>query len=111
MSNSRAEATRAAWLDTMARYRHDPDGPGGDRMWSPRLDAASPDELRAIQDVKIAAVAPFLYENSPFYRRRFDRLGLASSIDCEYLARIGCADRLDAWRELCEAAKLQGATR
>ena len=77
MTNSRAEATRAAWLDTMERTRYDAAAPGGTRLWSPRLDAASADELRAIQDEKIAAVAPFLYENSPFYRRRFDRLGLA----------------------------------
>jgi phenylacetate-CoA ligase len=75
--NSRAEATRLAWLETIERHRHDRDRPGAERMWSPRLDAASQDELRAIQDDKIAAVAPFLYENSPFYRRRFDRLGLA----------------------------------
>jgi phenylacetate-CoA ligase len=77
VSNTRAEATRAAWLDTMARHRHDEHRAGGERMWSPRLDAAGADELRAIQDDKIAAVAPFLYENAPFYRRRFDRLGLA----------------------------------
>jgi phenylacetate-CoA ligase len=73
----RAEATRAAWLEAIERYRHDRDAPGSDRYWSPRLDTASRDEIRAIQDDKVAAVAPFLYENSPFYRRRFDRLGLA----------------------------------
>src|SRR5262249_58169005 len=45
-------------------------------MWSPRLDAASRDELAAIQSEKLRAAVPFLYENSPFYRRRFERLGL-----------------------------------
>jgi phenylacetate-CoA ligase len=46
-------------------------------MWSPRLDAASRDELIAIQNEKLRAAIPFLYENSPFYRGRFDRLGLS----------------------------------
>ena len=72
----RAEATRRAWLATIERHRHDRDAPGSADYWSPRLDTASRDEIRAIQDDKIAAVAPFLYENSDFYRRRFDRLGL-----------------------------------
>lgn len=76
---TRADGTRAAWLETLARHRHDRDRPGAEAYWSPRLDTASRDELRAIQDDKIAAVAPFLYENSDFYRRRFDRLGLVPS--------------------------------
>ena len=77
MAASRAEATRARWLDVLATYKR----PGGDPdprgMWCPRLDAASRDEIRAIQNAKLAALTPFLYENSDFYRRRFDRLGLA----------------------------------
>jgi phenylacetate-CoA ligase len=75
----RAEATRRAWLETIERHRHDRDRPGSARYWSPTLDTASRDELRAIQDAKVAAVTPFLYENSAFYRRRFDRIGLLPS--------------------------------
>ena len=73
---SRADATRARWLETLERYREDRDKPGSEAYWSPHLDTASRDELRAIQDAKLAAVVPFLYENSAFYRRRFERLGL-----------------------------------
>ncbi len=76
MSNDRAERTRARWLETLARYKRDPDRPGSADYWSPSLDCASRDELRAIQNAKLAALTPFLYENSAFYRRRFDRLGL-----------------------------------
>ena len=72
----RAAATRQAWLEAVERHRHDRDAPGSADYWSPSLDTASRDELRAIQDDKIRAVAPFLYENSDFYRRRFDGLGL-----------------------------------
>jgi phenylacetate-CoA ligase len=76
MSDDRAATTRARWLETLAIYRRDPDWPGSADYWSPSLDCASRDELRAIQDAKLAALTPFLYENSAFYRRRFDRLGL-----------------------------------
>jgi phenylacetate-CoA ligase len=76
MSEDRAERTRAAWLATLERYKRDPDGPASADYWSPSLDCASRDELVAIQNAKLAALTPFLYENSAFYRRRFDRLGL-----------------------------------
>jgi len=75
----RAAATRQTWLDTLERYRFDRDAPGSDRFWSPRLDTAPRDEILDIQQEKLAALTPFLYENSPFYRRRFDRLGLVPS--------------------------------
>jgi len=77
--SDRAEATRRTWLETLERLRSDPDRPGSERFWSPRLDTAPPDELRAVQETRLAAAVPFLYENSPFYRRRFDRLGLIPS--------------------------------
>ncbi len=73
----RAAQTRTAWLATLEKFKHDPDQPANGEMWSPRLDGASRDELTAIQNEKLAAVTPFLYENSRFYRQRFDGLGLA----------------------------------
>jgi phenylacetate-CoA ligase len=71
---SRADQTRTAWLTTLEQFRYD--RPASADMWSPRLDAASRDELAAIQTEKLRAAVPFLYENSPFYRRRFERHGL-----------------------------------
>ena len=62
----RAGATRQAWLETIERHRDDRDAPGSADYWSPRLDTASRDEIRAIQDDKIAAVAPFLYRRAIF---------------------------------------------
>jgi phenylacetate-CoA ligase len=77
MAETRADRTRTTWLATIEKYRRDIDRPASASMWSPSLDAASRDELIAIQNARLAAVAPFLYENSPFYRRRFDKLDLA----------------------------------
>ncbi|NQV58487.1 MAG: AMP-binding protein [Alphaproteobacteria bacterium] len=75
--SGRAEKTRIQWLATLAKFKDDPDQAANSAMWSPRLDGASRDELTAIQNEKLAVVTPFLYENSDFYRLRFDRLGMA----------------------------------
>jgi phenylacetate-CoA ligase len=77
MKTDRREATRRVWLETLDKYMQNPDAAGSADYWSPKLDTASRDELTAIQNAKISAVTPFLYENSGFYRRRFDSLGLA----------------------------------
>ena len=75
--SGRAEKTRANCLAIQARFKDDPDQAANSAMWSPSLDGASRDELTAIQNEKLAVMTPFLYENSLFYRERFDRLGLA----------------------------------
>jgi phenylacetate-CoA ligase len=79
MADGRADSTRETWLATLDKFRHDRDRAANAEMWSPRLDAASRDELTAFQNEKLRAAVPFLYENSPFYRRRFENLGLLPS--------------------------------
>ncbi|WP_127104616.1 phenylacetate--CoA ligase family protein [Pararhodobacter zhoushanensis] len=73
---NRAEETRRAWHGVLEKYLEDRSTPLNAQYWSP-MDTWSRDQIRAVQDEKIASVAPFLYENSDFYRRRFDGLGLA----------------------------------
>lgn len=73
----RVEKARRHWLDTLERYRDAPDGPDGESLWSRRLDGASRDELTAIQTEKLLAAVPYVYEHIPFYRRKFDRIGLS----------------------------------
>lgn len=75
----RRQRTRQHWLETLARHRHDFSGPVCRAYWSRRLDTASRDELTAIQNDKLRALTPFLFENSAFYRRRFERLGMLPS--------------------------------
>jgi len=75
----RADETRARWLATLAEFRRDFATPTNARHWSASLETCSRDELVAIQNAKLAALTPFLYENSGFYRRRFERLGLLPS--------------------------------
>ncbi|MBO31926.1 MAG: CoF synthetase [Rhodospirillaceae bacterium] len=90
MGGDRKEQTRATWLETIERHKRDSNAPGSDDYWSPSLDCVSRDELVAIQNDKLQALTPFLYENSEFYRRRFDRLDLAPT-------DIQSIDNLNNW--------------
>ena len=90
MAKDRKDATRAKWLETLQEYRRDFEGPGSDEYWSPSLDCASRDELRTIQDAKLKVLTPFLYENSDFYKRRFDTLGLSPD-------DVDTVDKLTQW--------------
>ncbi|WP_461477023.1 phenylacetate--CoA ligase family protein [Pararhodobacter aggregans] len=76
--SSRAAETRQAWKAVLEKYYEDRSAPLSAQYWSEK-DTWSRDQIRAVQDEKLAAVAPFLYENSDFYRRRFDSLGVAPS--------------------------------
>jgi phenylacetate-CoA ligase len=102
MSNERADKSRELWLATLDKFRRDRDRAATLEMWSPSLDAASRDELAAIQNEKLRAAVPFLYENSPFYRRRFERLGLLPS-------DIRSIDDLEKWPVVDKAEMMADA--
>jgi phenylacetate-CoA ligase len=104
MADARAETTRDNWLATLDKFRHDRDRPANHEMWSPRLDGASRDQLIAIQNEKLRAVVPFLYENSPFYRRRFDKLGLLPS-DIRSVDDLGKWPVIDKAEMMADAAE------
>jgi phenylacetate-CoA ligase len=74
--HDRAAATRRAWMEVLDRYWLDRTAPATQTCWSPTVETIGADQLRAIQDAKVAAVVPFLYENSAFYRDKFDTLRL-----------------------------------
>jgi phenylacetate-CoA ligase len=68
---------RDEWLAMVDRHRLAPTAPDDERYWSRRLETASRDELRSIQDEKLAVAVRYAYECIPFYRRKLDRLGMA----------------------------------
>ncbi|MGH9030993.1 MAG: phenylacetate--CoA ligase family protein [Acidimicrobiia bacterium] len=70
-------AIREEWLAAVTRHRHAPAQPDDDRYWSRRLETASRDELRAVQDDKLAIAVRYAHEHIPYYRRRLDGLGAA----------------------------------
>ena len=100
--NDRKARTRTVWLETLEKYRRDFEAPADERYWSPSLDAASRDALTAIQNEKLAAVTPYLYENSAFYRARFDRFGLAPT-------DIASAEDLPKWPVVDKSEMMEDA--
>lgn len=99
----RADATRAAWKSVLEKHHEDRGIAEGADHWSAK-DTWSRDQIRAVQNEKIAAVAPFLYENSDFYRRRFDRLGVAPS-------DVRCTESLIAnWPVVTKSEMMADAT-
>ena len=97
------DRTRQAWLRTLDRHRRNVDAPANDGYWSPALETCSRDELIAIQNDKLKALTPFLYENSAFYRRRFDRLGLAPT-------DIRTVEDLEKWPVVDKSEMMEDAT-
>ena len=53
MAIGKAETTRVRWLETLEKFKRDPDEPGSSEYWSPSLDCASRDELIEIQNAKL----------------------------------------------------------
>jgi phenylacetate-CoA ligase len=45
--------------------------PGSAKYWAPDFETASRSAIRAIQDEKLNAMLPYLYEHSGFYRAKF----------------------------------------
>ena len=70
------DSIRNAWLGTIVRFQQDLERPGSADAWSPALDFASADEIRSIQSEKLVVAVRFVYECIPFYRRKFDAIGL-----------------------------------
>ena len=70
------EAIREQWLATVVECQRDAERPASDEAWSPALDFASADELRALQSKKLVVAVRFAYECIPFYRRKFAAIGL-----------------------------------
>jgi len=63
--------TRERWLGVLREYLGKNEGPASDRIWAPALETASRGNISDIQNEKLAALIPHLYENSGFYRARF----------------------------------------
>ena len=53
-SRARQRETHARWLGTSSKSRHDFAAPAHQRHWSPPLETCSRDELRSIQNDKLA---------------------------------------------------------
>lgn len=59
-------------------------------------------------DQSFTATTAVHVANALLEAETFESLGTAGPVDLDYLERIGCADRLDTWREICGVTWPQG---
>jgi len=67
---------RDEWIAMMQKYRFSPERADNERFWCAKLDTASREELRFIQSEKLRVAVRYAYECIPFYRRKYDAVGL-----------------------------------
>lgn len=64
--------SRERWIAVLRKYQSGTEEPGSKCYWAPEYETASRKRIRDIQEEKLAAMLPYLYEHSAFYRARFD---------------------------------------
>jgi phenylacetate-CoA ligase len=67
---------RKNWINTILKWKLNPDQPATDTIWSPELEASSRDRLREIQSEKLVHAVRYMYEFSSFYRKKLDEEGI-----------------------------------
>src|SRR5215469_18421422 len=63
-------SARERWLAVLERFSSGLDVPQSTRIWAPALESATRTRIVEIQEEKLRALVPFLYEESAFYRQR-----------------------------------------
>ncbi|ADO68588.1 Phenylacetate-CoA ligase [Stigmatella aurantiaca DW4/3-1] len=82
----------------MRKHVHDWNTPANAKIWSPSLEALPREQLRRIQDEKVAGAYTYLWHRSTFYRQKFEQAGLGpdSVRSVEDLPRVPVTLR-DEW--------------
>jgi phenylacetate-CoA ligase len=63
-------SARERWLSILAKFARDMREPATRHFWAPQFECATRERLADIQNEKLAAMLPYLYEHSAFYRAK-----------------------------------------
>ena len=63
--------SRERWIAVLEKFARAMREPATKRHWAPQFECASRERIRDIQNEKLAAMIPYLYEHSAFYRAKF----------------------------------------
>src|SRR5271163_4359099 len=63
--------SRERWLALLVEYMGGTEEPASKKYWAPQFETASRARIREIQEEKLRAMLPYLYDHSPFYREKF----------------------------------------
>ncbi len=64
------------WLDTIRKWKLDPNEPATDEYWAPKLETISRDELESIQGEKLVKAVAYMFDRSGLFRHKCEELGL-----------------------------------
>jgi phenylacetate-CoA ligase len=68
--------TRSEWSETVNSFIYNKFKPGNDKFWDPKIETMPRKDLQELRDKKFRTVVSYLYDNSPYYKRKFDSLKL-----------------------------------
>jgi len=71
--------SREEWSRIINEYIFNKFGPGVGKYWDPKIETMPRKELEEVRNKKFRAMVSYLYENSPYYHRKFDELNLKPS--------------------------------
>ena len=63
--------SRERWLSLLVQYIGGQEEPASKKYWTPQFECAPRARIRDIQEEKLRAMLPYLYEHSAFYRKKF----------------------------------------
>jgi phenylacetate-CoA ligase len=64
--------TRAEWSATINSYISNKFSPGSEKFWDPKIETMPRERLEEVRDKKFRTMVSYLYDNSPYYHRKFD---------------------------------------
>ncbi|MFI5305335.1 MAG: phenylacetate--CoA ligase family protein [Nitrospiria bacterium] len=69
-------AIHKKWLETVLKYKLNPENPVNASVWSPELEQIPRNKIKEIQSEKLGVAFNYLFEHSPFYKDKFKKAGL-----------------------------------
>src|SRR5271167_1750424 len=71
VTRTRRLDSRERWLALLVQYMGGTEEPASKKYWAPQFETAPRERIRQIQEEKLRAMLPYLYEHSAFYREKF----------------------------------------
>lgn len=72
----RSMVTRSEWSETINSFIHNKFAPSGAKYWDQKIETMPRKELGELRNKKFRTMVSYLYDNSPYYHRKFASLKL-----------------------------------
>lgn len=72
--------SQAEWSRVIGEHVHQPDSPRSGKYWDPKIETMPRPELEEVRNKKFRTMVRYLYDNSPYYHRKFDQLSIKPEV-------------------------------